>query len=94
MMAKKAGEVNMAEGQICWPPGQVLFRPEGLFERDSSRAIGLWRPVSSRQSPATALRADSTDSASPRRIGPRTNAGTSRSGARERLAARRGNSVR
>ena len=99
MMAKKAGEVNMAEGQIGRGPdllatGTGSFRPEGWSEHDSSKTIGLRRSVSSRQSPATALRGDSTDSASPRRTGPRTNAGTSRSGARERLVARRGNSVR
>jgi len=25
MMAKKAGEVNMQEGQICWPNGQAGY---------------------------------------------------------------------
>jgi len=47
------------------------------------------------QSPTAAvLRGNSTDSAKPRRIGPRTKAGTSRSGANEMLVAFRGNSLR
>jgi len=29
MMAKKAGEVNMEEGQICWPQGQGVSVPSG-----------------------------------------------------------------
>src|SRR5216684_4217143 len=46
------------------------------------------------QSPAAALRDISMDSARPRRIGPRTKAGTSRSGVNDTLVALRGNSVR
>ena len=44
-MAKKAGEVNMEEGQICWPPGQgvsvqaVVRRPP--FEDHWSQAISV-----------------------------------------------------
>jgi len=46
------------------------------------------------QSPAAAARTESTASASPRRIGPRTEAGTSLSGARVTLVALLGNSAR
>ena len=46
MMAKKAGEVNMAagqmaEGQICWPPGQGVSG-QRICSNDSSRSpIGV-----------------------------------------------------
>jgi hypothetical protein len=84
MMAKKGGEVNTEEGQIRWPIGHWNLVSSERFPR----------PVFGSQSPTTTLRTVSTDSASPRRTGPSTNAGTSRSGASERLVARRGNSVR
>jgi len=41
MMAKKAGEVNMAEGQICWPPGQGVS-----VQRDGRNTTVLRRLVS------------------------------------------------
>src|SRR5713101_516292 len=46
------------------------------------------------QSPTAALRDISMDSAKPRRIDPRTKAGTSRSGVNDTFVALRGNSVR
>ena len=112
MMAKKAVEVNMEEGQIRWPRGQMdlsaeLLRLRFLYRyrlqvisleqamwRGQSMDLGFRQSDCGSQPPATAARACSTDSASPRRTGPNTNAGTLRSGASERLVARRGNSVR
>jgi hypothetical protein len=84
MMAKKRSEVNTEKGQIRWPIGHWNLVSSERFPK----------PVFGSQSPTTTLRTVSTDSASPRRTGPSTNAGTSRSGASERLVARRGNSVR
>jgi hypothetical protein len=111
MMAKKAVEVNMQEGQIRWPKGQwgsvlscycsgsvsatfQVISLEQVMCRGQSMDLGFRQSDCGSQSPATAARACSTDSASPRRTGPNTNAGTLRSGASERLVARRGNSVR
>jgi hypothetical protein len=84
MMAKKGSEVNTEESQIRWP-----IAPWNLVSSER-----LPKPVFGSQSPTTTLRTVSTDSANPRRTGPSTNAGTSRSGASERFVARRGNSVR
>jgi hypothetical protein len=84
MMAKKGSEVNTQESQIRWPIGHWSLVPSERFPK----------PVFGGQSPTTTLRTVSTDSARPRRTGPSTNAGTSRSGANERLVALRGNSVR
>jgi hypothetical protein len=93
----------MQEGQIRRPTGQWdLVSQDRLPEEVSGRqlqAVSFELPICGEplfrdQSPTAALRDTSIDSARPRRTGPSTNAGTSRSGANERLVARRGNSVR
>jgi hypothetical protein len=93
----------MQGGQILRPNGQWdLVSQDRLLEQVSggqSQGVNFELPIFDEQlfrdqSPTAALRDTSIDSARPRRTGPSTNAGTSRSGANERLVARRGNSVR
>jgi hypothetical protein len=76
--------------------GPVNGQSRAFGAGSDSTAVSPRRSECGNQSAASALRArgTSTDSANPRRTGPSTNAGTSRSGASERLVALRGNSVR